>query len=97
MAAATFLSRRTAAADPPDGIVTPVAVNPRNGTTVTYTVTFQGIASSPTGLHIHAPAGSTVTREVPDGALALSRVPQENKEGMADFLRARFRARKAKK
>ncbi|HJV22090.1 MAG TPA: bifunctional UDP-N-acetylglucosamine diphosphorylase/glucosamine-1-phosphate N-acetyltransferase GlmU [Holophagaceae bacterium] len=34
-------------------------------------------------------AGSTVTRDVPAGALALSRVPQDNKEGAATRLRAR--------
>jgi len=28
-----------------------------NGTTVNYTVAFQGIASAPTGLHIHSPGG----------------------------------------
>ena len=33
------------------------AVFTRNGTSVTYTVTYQGIASIPTGAHIHAPAG----------------------------------------
>lgn len=31
----------------------------RNGANVSYTVTYQGIASAPTGLHIHAPANNT--------------------------------------
>jgi bifunctional UDP-N-acetylglucosamine pyrophosphorylase/glucosamine-1-phosphate N-acetyltransferase len=39
-------------------------------------------------------AGSTVTRDVPKGALALSRARQENKEGYADKIRARNAARK---
>jgi bifunctional UDP-N-acetylglucosamine pyrophosphorylase/glucosamine-1-phosphate N-acetyltransferase len=38
-------------------------------------------------------AGSTITRDVPDGALALSRVPQKNLEGWA----ARRRGRKGSK
>ncbi|WP_373064070.1 CHRD domain-containing protein [Gemmatimonas sp.] len=33
----------------------------RSGTTVTYTVTYQGMASTPTGAHIHAPAGPAAT------------------------------------
>jgi bifunctional UDP-N-acetylglucosamine pyrophosphorylase/glucosamine-1-phosphate N-acetyltransferase len=33
-----------------------------------------------------------VTKDVPDGALAISRVRQENKEGYADRLKARLRA-----
>lgn len=41
-------------------------------------------------------AGTTVTRDVPAGALAVTRVPQDNKLEAADKLRARFRARKAK-
>lgn len=31
----------------------------RSGANVSYTVTYQGIASAPTGLHIHAPGNST--------------------------------------
>ncbi|MCC6245999.1 MAG: CHRD domain-containing protein [Gemmatimonadaceae bacterium] len=33
----------------------------RTGATVNYTVTYQGIASVPTGLHIHAPASTSQT------------------------------------
>ena len=40
------------------------AVFTRNGTSVTYIVTYQGIASIPTGAHIHAPAGLTATAGV---------------------------------
>ncbi len=36
----------------------------RNGDAVSYTVTYQGIASAPTGLHIHAPASSAVATGV---------------------------------
>ncbi len=36
----------------------------RNGTSVTYTVTYQGLASTPTGAHIHGPAGLTATAGV---------------------------------
>jgi bifunctional UDP-N-acetylglucosamine pyrophosphorylase/glucosamine-1-phosphate N-acetyltransferase len=39
-------------------------------------------------------AGSTVSRDVPSGALAISRARQENKEGYADKIRARNAARK---
>jgi plastocyanin len=35
------------------------AVFTRSGGTVNYTVAFQGIASAPTGLHIHAPGNAT--------------------------------------
>jgi bifunctional UDP-N-acetylglucosamine pyrophosphorylase/glucosamine-1-phosphate N-acetyltransferase len=39
-------------------------------------------------------SGTTVTRDVPEGALALSRPKQENKEGYAARLRARLRRKK---
>ena len=35
-----------------------------NGSTVSYTVTFQGITSAPTGLHIHAPSNAASTAAV---------------------------------
>jgi plastocyanin len=37
------------------------AVFTRSGSTMTYVVTYQGIASNPTGMHIHAPAGPNGT------------------------------------
>lgn len=40
--------------------------------------------------------GTTVTRDVPADALAIARVPQENKDGYAKQLRANFAAIKAK-
>jgi len=39
-------------------------------------------------------SGTTVTRDVPEGALAMSRTKQENKEGYATRLRARLRRKK---
>ncbi len=39
-------------------------------------------------------SGTTVTRDVPEGALAMSRPKQENKEGYAARLRARLRRKK---
>ena len=35
-----------------------------SGTTVSYTVAFQGISGAPTGLHIHAPSGANATAAV---------------------------------
>jgi bifunctional UDP-N-acetylglucosamine pyrophosphorylase/glucosamine-1-phosphate N-acetyltransferase len=39
-------------------------------------------------------SGTTVTRDVPEGALAIARAKQENKEGYAARMRARFRKKK---
>lgn len=41
-------------------------------------------------------SGTTVTRDVPEDALALSRTKQENKEGYAARLRARLRRKKSR-
>ena len=38
--------------------------------------------------------GTTVTRDVPDDALAIARVRQENKEGYVKKLKARLKAGK---
>jgi bifunctional UDP-N-acetylglucosamine pyrophosphorylase/glucosamine-1-phosphate N-acetyltransferase len=46
------------------------------------------------GAGAYVATGTTVTRDVPDGALAISRVRQENKEGYADKLKARLKAGK---
>jgi bifunctional UDP-N-acetylglucosamine pyrophosphorylase/glucosamine-1-phosphate N-acetyltransferase len=40
-------------------------------------------------------AGSTITRDVPDGAVAIARTPQETRPDAAEPLRARLRRRKA--
>lgn len=42
-------------------------------------------------------AGSTITHEVPDNDLAIARVRQVNKEGYAEKLRNKFKAKKEKK
>jgi bifunctional UDP-N-acetylglucosamine pyrophosphorylase/glucosamine-1-phosphate N-acetyltransferase len=39
-------------------------------------------------------SGTTITRDVPEGALAVSRTKQENKEGYVARLRARLRRSK---
>jgi len=44
------------------------------------------------GAGAYVATGTTVTRDVPDGALAISRVRQENKEGYAERLKARLKA-----
>ena len=41
-------------------------------------------------------AGTTVTQDVPDGALAVSRVPQQHKPGYADRVAARYSDKKRK-
>ena len=38
--------------------------------------------------------GTTVTKDVPDNALAIARIRQENKEGYASRLRARLKSSK---
>lgn len=55
------------------------AVFVRNGATVSYTVTFQGIASAPTGLHIHAPATAAQTSGI---IVDLLTTPQPNTSGV---------------
>jgi bifunctional UDP-N-acetylglucosamine pyrophosphorylase / glucosamine-1-phosphate N-acetyltransferase len=49
------------------------------------------------GAGAYVATGTTVTRDVPDGALAISRVRQDNKEGYADRLKARLKAGEKKK
>ncbi len=44
------------------------------------------------GAGAYVATGTTVTRDVPEGALAIARVKQENKAGYADRLKARFKA-----
>ena len=46
------------------------------------------------GQHAIVAAGTTVTRDVPAGALTVSRVPQVDKLEAAEKLRARLKARK---
>jgi bifunctional UDP-N-acetylglucosamine pyrophosphorylase/glucosamine-1-phosphate N-acetyltransferase len=54
----------------------------------------QMVAPVTVGKGAYVATGTTVTRDVPPGALAISRVRQDNKEGYADKLRARFRSSK---
>jgi bifunctional UDP-N-acetylglucosamine pyrophosphorylase/glucosamine-1-phosphate N-acetyltransferase len=49
------------------------------------------------GERAYVATGTTVNRDVPAGAMAISRTKQENKEGYADRLWARFKALKAAK
>ncbi len=51
----------------------------RSGATVSYTVAYQGIASAPTGLHIHAPGNST---QVAGIIVDLLTSPQPNTSGV---------------
>jgi bifunctional UDP-N-acetylglucosamine pyrophosphorylase/glucosamine-1-phosphate N-acetyltransferase len=61
----------------------------------------QLVAPVRVGKNANIAAGTTVTKDVPEDALALSRTPQTNKEGMALKLRSRMKsaadAAKAKK
>lgn len=56
----------------------------------------QAVAPVTIGKDTYVATGSCVNRDVPDGALAIARVKQENKEGYAERLRGRMAAQKAK-
>lgn len=55
------------------------AVFTRSGTTMNYVVTYQGIASNPTGMHIHAPAGPSGTAGI---IVDLMRTPLTSTSGV---------------
>ena len=57
----------------------------------------QLIAPVRIGKNAYVGTGSTINQDVPDGALAISRTRQVNKEGYAARLQARFKAIKAAK
>jgi len=57
----------------------------------------QLVAPVTVGANAYVATGTTVTRDVPPDALAISRMKQENKEGYASKLRARMKASKAQK
>jgi bifunctional UDP-N-acetylglucosamine pyrophosphorylase/glucosamine-1-phosphate N-acetyltransferase len=57
----------------------------------------QMVAPVTVGANAYVATATTVTRDVPPDALAISRVPQENKEGYASRLRARMKAAKDQK
>jgi bifunctional UDP-N-acetylglucosamine pyrophosphorylase / glucosamine-1-phosphate N-acetyltransferase len=54
----------------------------------------QAVAPVTIGRNAYVASGSTVNRDVPDGALAVGRARQENKEGYAERLKSRMLARK---
>jgi len=54
----------------------------------------QLVAPITVGKGAYVATGTTVTRDVPDNALAIARPKQQNKEGYASRLRARFKAAK---
>lgn len=54
----------------------------------------QLVAPVRVGKGAYVATGTTVTRDVPDGALAIGRTAQVNKEGYADRLKARLKAQK---
>jgi bifunctional UDP-N-acetylglucosamine pyrophosphorylase/glucosamine-1-phosphate N-acetyltransferase len=55
----------------------------------------QIVAPVTIGKNAYVATGTTVTRDVPEDALAISRVPQQNKDGYASKLRERFAASRA--
>lgn len=56
----------------------------------------QTVAPVRLGKGSYVASGTTVTKDVPPGALAVARTRQENKEGYGDRLRARTRGKKTK-
>ena len=57
----------------------------------------QLVAPVRVGANAYVATGTTVTKDVPSDALAISRVRQENKEGYGPRLRARMKAAKAER
>jgi bifunctional UDP-N-acetylglucosamine pyrophosphorylase / glucosamine-1-phosphate N-acetyltransferase len=57
----------------------------------------QAVAPVTIGREGYVATGTTVTRDVPAGALAIARVKQENKEGYAERLKSRMLAIKKNK
>jgi bifunctional UDP-N-acetylglucosamine pyrophosphorylase/glucosamine-1-phosphate N-acetyltransferase len=54
----------------------------------------QLVAPVTIGKNAYVATGTTVTKDVPEGAMAIARVRQENKEGYSDKLKARLKAAK---
>jgi len=57
----SIFAQMNGANERPNAVITSAngaAVFTRNGATVNYTVAYQGVASAPTGLHIHGPANT---------------------------------------
>ncbi len=57
----------------------------------------RAIAPVTIGQDAYVSTGSTINKNVPEGALAIARPRQENKEGYASRLRGRMEAQKAAK
>jgi len=57
----------------------------------------QLVAPVTVGKNAYVASGSTVTQDVPEDAMAIGRVRQVNKPGMAARLRERFKAEKARR
>ena len=57
----------------------------------------QLVAPVTIGRGAYVATGTTVTRDVPADALAISRTKQENKEGYASRIKARMKAAKDRK
>ena len=55
------------------------------------------IAPVKIGAGVNIAAGSVITADVPEDALAMSRAPQQNKDGWAKRYRTMKQARKAEK
>ena len=54
----------------------------------------QAVAPVVVGKEAYIASGSTINRNVPAGALGISRSKQENKEGYAEILKNRMKAKK---
>jgi CHRD domain len=81
--ASALFTQMTGANERPNPVTTTAngaAVFTRNGSTMNYVVTYQGIASNPTGMHIHAPAGPTANSGI---IVDLMRTPIASTSGVA--------------
>lgn len=57
----------------------------------------EAVAPIKVGKNAYVASGSTLTKNVPEDALAIARVKQENKEGYAPKIKSQLSARKGKK
>lgn len=82
VAAPTFFSLMNGANERPNPVTTNAngaATFSRSGNTVSFIVTYQGLGSNPTGLHIHAPANASQTTGI---AVDLLRTTQLGRDGV---------------
>ena len=68
------------------------STRPRSRPVCSSGATRRSSLRSPSDADAYVATGTTVTRDVPAEALAIGRAPQQNKEGYAPRLRARFKA-----